>query len=1133
MYKYLYSICSCRAGSRMILKYLLIMKLTFVLMVTTFLQITFASDSYSQKISLSKKNTSIVNVFKEIRKQSGYDFFYTTSLISEAKPVSIHVKDEDLKKVLEICFSDQPFTYSVENRTIVVNPRETVAQPVEKRAPLAITGKVVDAKGQPLIGVSVRVKGTSTGTSTDINGNFNINTPEDNSILVFTYIGFVTQELSVNGRTSINVTLQESSAALSEVVVTALGIKREAKSLGYSAATVDMDQLGNTRSTNFGNSLQGKVAGVNVSPPASGPGGSSKIRIRGQSSFGANNSPLIVVNGIPINNSTDTGRGRSDSGDGLQSINQDDIASMTVLKGAAASALYGFRAKDGAIIITTKSGSAGPGVAVEFNSNFQSSEPLDYTDFQYEYGQGENGKRQASFAEAKGSGTWNFGEKFDGVMTPQFDGVMRPYSPSRDKITKFYRNGNSFTNSLALSGGNEKGNFRLSFANTDADAIIENSDMNKKIINLGLNYDVTKKLSVQLNANYSNELIRNPPQFSIEAMNPNTTIYLLNNSIDVDWIKNFYKTPAGIEAQLSRFPEWSNPYWVVNERFENANRDRIFGNATVRYKFNDWLYAQGRIGQDYFTRPYEYNIPTGTLTGAQAITGFNGRYYQGTGTFRERNLDFIVGVNRTVGKFRIDVNAGGNQMEQVNTNLFTDVTNFFIRPLYTVANGQVKNPGYSYTKKRVNSFYGSAEIAFKNYLYLNVTARNDWFSTLNPASNSYLYPSVSTSFVFSDAFKVPSWLEYGKFRAAYAEVGSDTDPYSQSNYYTLQANAFNGSALSALGNISPNPNLKPLKVKELEAGLELQMFSRRLKLDFSAYRKNTVDEILNVDISNTSGYNQTVVNVGKLRNQGVEMLLSVTPIRRAFEWETSFNGSYNISKVLELADNQSVFNVGTGPWYGWLSHEVGQPLASVRGYDYKRDAQGRILTTSGKFLQGNIINYGSAIPKWVGSWINNFRYKKFQLYSQIDFKAGSKLLSNSNMNFLRTGQTQSSLVGREGGVVFPGFNQDGTPNTVAVPAQEFYTTYRSTLLATPFIYDASFIRWRALSLEYDASKFFAKTFMKAVSISASVSNVLMIKKHVDNLDPEAQGSVSDHLQGIEVHTLPTTRNYGLNLNIKL
>lgn len=1105
----------------------IIRTMKLVVLFTLIAVIQLRAEVHSQSFSFNETNTTVRQMFKQIEKSSNYSVFYRLDQVKLDQKINVVINDGTIENVMVQVLINQPLTFEVVDEIIVIKQLDNLIQDLKAN----VKGQVTDSKGTSLPGVTIRVKGGTAGTSTDIQGNYSFNFP-DNSILIFSYLGFISQEIAINGRNTINVVLVENLQSLNEVVVTALGIKRESKSLGYSASTVNLDELGNTRATNFGNSLQGKVAGVNVSPPSSGPGGSSKIRIRGQSSFGGDNSPLIVVNGIPINNTTETGTGRSDGGDGLQSINQDDIASITVLKGAAAAALYGFRAKDGAIIITTKSGSSTSGVGIDFNSNFQAAEPLDYTDFQYEYGQGENGKRQASFAEAKGSGTWNFGEKFDGVLTPQFDGVMRPYSPYHNKITNFYRTGNTYTNSIALSGGNEDGNFRLSFSNSDASAIISNSDYNKKIINFGFNYKVTPKLSAQLNANYSNEYTRNPPQFSIEAMNPNSTIYLLNNSIDVDWIKNYYKTPTGVEAQLSRFPEWSNPYWVVNERSENVKRDRIFGNATLRYDFNDWLYAQGRIGQDYFTRPYDYNIPTGTLTGAQAITGFNGRFYQGIGTFREYNLDFIIGASRTFGKFRVDVTGGGNQMEQVNANNYTDVTNFFIRPLYTVGNGQIKNPGYSYSKKRVNSFYGSAEVAFKDYLYLNITARNDWFSTLNPASNSYLYPSISTSFIFSDALQVPRWLEYGKIRAAYAEVGSDTSPYSQSNYYSLLANPFNGNALASLSNISPNANLRPLKVKEFETGVELQMLDRRVKLDFSLYRKNTVDEILNVDISNSSGYNQTVVNVGKLRNQGAEMLISLIPVKGELSWETSFNGSYNLSKVISLADNQSVFNVGSGPWYGWLSHEVGKPLASVRGYDYKRDSQGRVLMTNGKFLQGDIVNYGSAIPKWVGSWINTVKYKSFQLFTQLDFKTGSKLLSNSNMNFTRTGQTQGSLVGREGGVVFPGFNADGTSNSVAVPAQEFYTVYRSTLIATPFIYDSSFIRWRSISLQFDASKYFKKTF-KGVNISANVYNVLMIKKYVDNLDPEAQGSVSDNLQGIEVHTLPTTRNYGLNLNIKL
>ncbi len=423
---------------------------------------------------------------------------------------------------------------------------------------------------------------------------------------------------------TVDVVLAEETTVLNEVVVTALGIKKEAKRIGYATSTVNNDVLTENRTTNFGNSLVGQIAGLNVSAPAGGPGGSSKIRIRGQSSFGGNNSPLIVVNGVPINNTgisaggsagNGTGNptgGSSDQGDGLQSINQDDIESMTVLKGAAAAALYGYRAKDGAIIITTKSGSKNKGIGVEINSNIQIDEPLDYTDFQYEYGQGENGVRPASVAEAQSSGVWSFGEKFDGVLTPQFDGTMQPYLPNKNRIKDFYRKAVNMTNSIALTGANDKGNFRLSFANTDAQALIPNSDYHKKIVNLGLNYKFIPKLSLQVNINYSNEDNHNPPQIGIQDMNANSTIYTLANSIDVRWLENTYMDANGNEQPLSRFTNRNNPYWVALKRFENVKRDRLFGNMTVRYELLDWLYIQGRVGQDYYTRPYNYDRPTGT-----------------------------------------------------------------------------------------------------------------------------------------------------------------------------------------------------------------------------------------------------------------------------------------------------------------------------------------------------------------------------------------------------------------------------------------------------------------------------------------------------------------------------------------
>ncbi len=1010
-----------------------------------------------------------------------------------------------------------------------------------------VTGTVANKSGDKLPGVTVQVKGTNTSTSTDASGFFRINA-SGRSELVISSVGFKTQEVGVEGRKDIQVTLLLGTEDLGEVVVVALGLRKEARRLGYATGTVSTEQITTNRTTNLGNSLQGKVAGLNVSPPASGPGGSSKIRVRGQSSFGGDNTPLIILNGVPMSNSSvsaggsagnGTGNptgGSSDQGDGLQSINQDDIESITVLKGGAAAALYGSRAKDGALIITTKSGKVGSGIGVELNSNFQADRALDYTDFQYEYGQGEFGARQKTLADAQSSGVFAFGEKFDGVPTIQFDGSMQPYSPNKNRIKDFYRTGTNWTNSVALSGGNEKGNFRLSFANTDAAAIVPNSDYHKKIVNIGLNYKFTPKLSVLLNANYSNEYNHNPPQIGIQDMNANTTIYTLANSIDVHWLKNTYKDVNGNEQPLARFTNRNNPYWVAYQRFENVRRDRILGNMSLRYQLLDWLYIQGRIGQDYYTRPYNYDRPTGTRSIGAVSTGFNGYYYQDITTYRERNMDFLIGGNKTFGKFGIDITLGGNQLQQIYDNVSTAVTNFYVRDLYTIGNGQTKSPNYNYSKNRVNSLYGAAEFSFDNYLFLNLTARNDWFSSLNINSNNYLYPSASVSFVFTEAFGFkPSWLNFGKLRASVSGVGSGTSPYSNNLYYSVNANQFNGNALGGIsGAVSPNPNLRPLKVEEKELGLELRMLDSRLNLDMAVYKKNTLDEILNVDISNTSGFSQTKVNVGKLENKGIEALLTIIPVKaKNFNWETGFNGSYNISKVIELANGQQRFDVGTGEFFGFVSHEVGMPLASLRGFDYLRDAKGNILTSGGLFQKGNLITYGSAIPKWVGGWLNTITYKGFRIFTQVDFKAGYKIMSNSNLNFYREGLSKESLVGRNGGVKFAGVNADGTPNTNSVEAELFYSTYRSTAIATPFIYDGSFVRWRSLSVGYDLSKYLKKTFIKGLSVSAVVHNVLMIKKYIDNLDPEAQVSASDNLQGIETHTLPTTRSFGMNVNIKL
>jgi TonB-linked SusC/RagA family outer membrane protein len=1032
-------------------------------------------------------------------------------------------------------------------------------QVINAQAQNQITGKVTSAAGEALPGVTVLLKGTSNGTATDASGVYNLSVPGTSGTLVFSFIGYTTVEKNFTQPGTLNVTLATDTKALEEVVVTALGIKREAKKIGYSTATVSTEALTQTRTTNVGNSLVGKVAGLQVQAPPTGAGGSSKIRIRGQASFGGNNSPLIIVNGVPINNSSGgnangsgagfAGEARTDTGDGLQSINPDDIESMTVLKGAAAAALYGFRAANGAIIITTKSGKGQTGIGVEINSNFQADQALDYTDFQYEYGGGENGRRpqvlqgtaNAARGPSGGTGQWSFGEKFDGQPVIGVDGEMHPYVPNKDRIKDFYRTGTTLTNSVALSGGTEKGNFRLSFANTDANGIIEKSDFHKKILNFGLNYNLSEKLSAQLNANYSNEYNRNPPVVSQQDYNINQTLYNLSNHIDVAWLEAAYQDENGNEIFPARFTNRTNPYWTINKRLEESRRDRIFGNASVRYQLMPWLYVQGRVGQDYFTNPYNANRPTGTaFLAAQTTGGFNGNFYQSIATFRERNLDFLIGGNRNFGKFGVDFNIGGNSMDIKNTRLGTSVTSFYVRDLYTIGNGQVKEPTYFYSQNRVNSLFGTFDFSFNNYLFLNLTGRNDWFSTLNPKSNSYLYPSISTSFVFSQAFStLPAWVNYGKLRVAYAEVGGATDPYQNALFYGINANPLSvGGSNFAIGNVSgvvsPNPNLRPLSVKELETGLELKTLDNRINLDFTIYRKNTVDEILDVDISNASGYSQTKVNVGKLRNQGIEVLLALEPVRTEnLVWNSAFNFTINKSKVIQLAEGQTRFDMESGEFIGTVSQEVGKPLASLRGFDYRRDAQGRIITSNGQFLQGGQVTFGSAVPTHTGGWINTLTFKGIRLFTQVDFKAGHKLISNSNFNFTRHGLHKMSLVGREGGVIMDAVNADGSPNTTPVPAQQFYNNYRSTSISTPFVYDASFVRWRTVSLGYDFSRFVSSTFIKGLNVNAFINNVLIIKKYVDNLDPETQYSTSDRFNGLEGHALPTTRSYGLNVNIRL
>ena len=1178
------------------LKLLLMISLSCLISNLAFGQLAEVSTTSRQLSSpkeASKEPFSLQEGFDLLEKRFSVSIAYQDQLV-EAKTIKVAPKnyatveeglDEILKstdlryeKVTQSFFviyrkkpsrtassSPQDFVYSASlSSNLGISSESNPARfysPMAKKAKgrfIEVSGKVLDENGLGFPGVNILVKGASTGTVTNSSGDFTINVVDENSVLVFSFVGYLSQEITVQGQSVINVTLEIDESNLEEIVVTALGIEKSSKSLGYATSNVKSDELTINRTPNLMNSLQGKVAGVNISSLGTGPGGTSKIRIRGQSSISGQNSPLIVVNGVPIdntnfgtnpgNNASDNsigvrgGGNTSDGGDGLSSINPDDVESMTILKGAAAAALYGSRAKDGVIMITTKSKGEGKGIGITYNLNYTNETPLDFTDYQYVYGQGEQGVRPTTANPT--SGQWSFGEKFSPGMTQVlFNGLTVPYQPVRGIVNDFFRNGQNLTNSIALTSTGDKGGLSLSFSDLSSTGIVPNNSYNRKTINLGFGYDLSPKFNFSGNINYSNEENKNPPNIGNQDNSIPVALYNMANSMPLNLLDENKYDAAGNEAVYSRFRNRTNPYWTLAKQFQNIRRDRIFGNLAVKYKLTDWLFVQGRVGQDYWSRDQDYNnFPTGHASRAPAPAGFvNGLYTQESRRFREVNLDFLINANKEFGEFGINANLGGNQMSRRSDLNSVQVTDFVVRDLYTVQNGRAKDPIYDLNERGVNSLYGSAEVSYKKILYLNGTLRNDWFSTLSKENRSILYPSISASYVFTENTGKAGWLNFGKLRVAYGEVGSDADvgPYSNVLFYGINNNLLGGQPIGGPnGSNLPNPDLRPMRIAETEVGFELNMFQGRVGLDVAAYRKLTTDQIVSAQISDASGFVNTSINSGQSSNTGIEALLTLVPVETSsFVWESTFNASYNITEVLSLLSDTpgERITVGTHVFNGELRQIVGMEMGQIAGFGFRKDDQGRqIFGTNGLPLRTpDLVNFGSALPKWIGGWNNSLNYKGLQFSFLIDFKLGNTMLSGTNFNAVRHGLHKMTLEGREGGVVGDGVNAKGEINTVAAPVQSYWEVVRSQALIEPVIYNGGYWKLRQITLGYDFSKFLPPNQpFKAIKLNLVANNVLMIKKWVDNIDPETFGYSSDNLIGMESTGLPSTRGLGFNLNVK-
>lgn len=1008
-----------------------------------------------------------------------------------------------------------------------------------------IKGKVLSATDkEPLPGASVIVKGTSLGAITDINGDFSLAASED-AVLQVTFTGFKTTEIAVGKKTFIEVSLVEDVSALSEVVVTALGITREKRALGYSVQELGGKQITEARETNLVNALSGKIAGVQVTSSTGAPGASSRMVIRGSSSIGSNNQPLFVVDGVPIDNGNYGSNTTTDYGNGAGSINPDDVESINVLKGPSAAALYGSRGANGVVVITTKSGKGSKGIGVSFNSNTSFEKPLRLPSWQNEYGQGAAG--EFSYVDGKGGGIndgvdESWGPRLDGRLIPQYNspivnGVRQatPWIARPDNVASFFQTGKTFTNNISVTGGNDMGDFRLSFTNLDQTGILPNTDYYRRTVSLNAGWNLTPKLNIRATGNYVLDGSTNRQALGLQFI-------WFGRQVDVEDLRDYY-TPGTIYHRNWNDNYFTNPYYQMNLSTKANEKDRLYGNITATYKLADWLTLMARTGTDFYEdRRKSKNAARMAQLGTSMLFD---SYNEEQIFVRESNSDFLLSGNKTFGDWDITANVGGNRRNNFYQRSYMGATELAIPRVWNMGNSRQRPVTQnSWSEKAINSLYASANIGFKNYLFVDITARNDWSSSLPKGNNSYFYPSLAASGILTDMFDIKSkMLSFAKVRAGYALVGNDTDPYNLINTYDYK-DAWGTMPTLAEPNAMLNANLKPEITTSFEIGAELKFWNNRAGLDVTYYSQESRDQILNVNVSTATGYASKLLNAGKLTNKGIEVHLSLTPlIIGDFSWDIGLNWARNRNKVVELADGLDTYQINQGINIRGMGVEarIGEPYGTFFGQGFLRAPDGSIVYNAQGQPQIDPVRrvLGNFTPDWIGGIQNTFTYKGLSLSTLIDMKIGGDMFSQS-VNIGRfTGVLVETVEGRETGIVGEGVVNIGTaenpnyvPNTVRLRADEYYHSYYSLTNNENTIFDASYIKLREVKLTYNISaQKLKKLPFRNVGFSLVGRNLLLLHSKIPHVDPESNFYNDGNLQGIENGQVPSTRSFGLNVSL--
>lgn len=1146
-------------------KTFLVMRMILFTMILSVTQL-FAVDIYSQnaRINLDISNQSVKAVLAEIQNQSEFSFMFNSKIVDIERKVDIRAENEKINEVLIKLFTGTNVAYTVVDRQIVLYQPPILA---EQQPGKIISGKVsTSVENESLPGVTVVIDGTSKGTITDANGNYSISVPNDKAVLTFSFIGYVSQKVNIGDRSVINVQLITDIKSLDEVVVTALGISREKRSLGYSVGTISGDAVSGVKDVNMLKSLADRVPGVIANSLGSDAGSSVNVEIRGAKNFSAGGSqPLYIVDGIPLSGDIQF-NGASDKnvdyGNASSDINPDDIEKVSVLKGANAAALYGSRAGNGVIIIETKSGKGTKkGYGVNFSSSYTLDSPFLFPDFQYEFGQG-------SYGKFSNNTTGNWGPKLDaGVKAIQYNSTVdengnkipTELKSYRNNAQNFLQNAPTISNTIAITHSGENSNMRISYTDLKFKGMVPNTDIKRNTFNLGGGFNASEKFRVNYNLTFTQSLSKNRP---VDASSKSNTIQLLYfelpPNVNIHDLKNYWVPgQEGIQQFQTYATGTNNPYFVVNENLNGYRNNRLLGTVEATYMLAPNLTIKSRVMANFTDNKTEERQ-------AFSSVQFPNSYYSiGKSSFQELNADLMLGYHKKQGKdWYFSIDAGGNFMRQYDNSVGGSISNGLVIPgVYTLSNynsqGGAPNISSGFSEKEIHSVLGLGQIAWRESIYLDITGRNDWSSTLPVKNNSYFYPSVSMSAIISELIPLPAWVSLMKMRVGWAQVGKDTGPYQLSSSYSF------GSDWNGVKNVSaswslPPFDLKPERLTSSEYGLDLALLNGRVKLEATYYKTIDKNQIFAQFLSISTGHNAKIINAGKIENKGIEVGLNLVPIKNKVKWDIGFNYTSNKNKILELGPNDTNMSF--------------LQLASTRGvkvYAFKggstsalytrgilRDANNIPITNNGIYnTVGTYTFYrGDYKPDFRVGFINTISYKQFTLDMVIGWIKGGSVIDATGASMANNGGTKESLAGRDAehggitwidgqgimrndGMILPGIDQmTGQPNQVIIAAQDYYKSkYSSSTYPEFSTFSGTSIKMRQLALSYSlpANLIHKIPVIQNATISLQGKNLFLWTKDNLKFDPESvvASTAGTYVGGVNFEGYPTTRSYGIKINI--